>query len=268
MADVVIVIPSYNGVERLEFMLRTMKENDPDIFDIPILVVEDPCGFVGVTEGYVDLSREYGFFFVELSEWSNMHGAASQAFDIARGNYEPKWIIYLGDDLAITPKSLTTFLDFIKNDVPDNVGLVQLAYWNAHELPNFKKRTDFYTKNTDWTRQIPRNPHWEGPSRAYINVNGAGFACRTKMYQKVGGFATGTWCLDESISYKCWMETDYGIVTCPGPPVVHYFGASSLADTPKGDLYDEKYWIEDMKCTKEEADKQMRARMNEWNVQT
>jgi hypothetical protein len=232
-------------VDRLQFMLKTMRMNDPQIFEYPIYVIEDPSGFTGVTEGYIDLCEENDLHFERLKTWSNMHGAARKAFDIAMKYDDPTWIIYLGDDLAITKHSLTQMTHFLEQNDLKSIGLVQFPYWNSHEY-RADKRKWFY-ESTDWTKNVPVNPHWgeKPPAFPYLNVNGAGFACRTEMYRQVGGFAEGTWCLDESISVKCWLETEYSIVALPGHPFVHYFGASTSTQ-PKHDMYTEERWIEAM----------------------
>lgn len=264
MNEVVLVIPTYNGVERLAYLLKTAKLYDPEIFKTPILVVEDPCGRKGISEAYEDLCEEYCVSFDTLPTWSNMHGAARAAFDFAIKGYDPKWIIYLGDDLAITPGSLTNMVRFLESNALNTVGLVQFPYWNANELGDRPKENWFY-QNTNWPMYANPNPHWNGAgySRPYINVNGAGFACRAQMYRDVGGFAEGTWCLDESISWRCWTQSPYSIVTLPGPPFVHYFGGSLHSGAPKHDLFTDEAWEKAIGFTKQECDRKMRGIMAE-----
>lgn len=264
--DIVIVTPSFGGIEpRLEFMMKTVRENDPAALAEKWMVVEDPCDRLGVTEGYKDLCWEYGLEFHKLPAWSNMHGAAMQAFDRAIANYDPKWIIYLGDDLAITPKSLSSVFHFLRTNQLECIGLAGIPYWNAHELRPEDDKLAWYYSGTDWTRSVPSNSHWNGDGycRPYVNVNGAGFAARASMYREVGGFAEGTWCLDESISYRCWTRSPYSIVTLPGPPFVHFFGGSTLSRPPQHDMHTEARWIEAIGKSKAECDKEMRAIMGE-----
>lgn len=266
MPDIVIVTPSFGGCEpRLEFMMKTVKENDPDALNEKWMVVEDPCDRLGVTEGYQDLCEEYGLEFYKLPKWSNMHGAAKEAFDMAISLHDPKWIIYLGDDLAISPKSLTAILSYLRLNALSTIGLLGVPYWNAHDLRPQSDKGDWFYRDTEWTRTVDRNPHWDGDgySRPYVNVNGAGFICRASMYKDVGGFAEGTWCLDESLSYRCWTRSEYSIVTLPGPPFVHFFGGSTLSRPPQHDMHTEARWIEAIGKSKSECDKDMRSIMAE-----
>lgn len=284
MSRISVVVPSYNGVERCRFMLGTADRNDQEAFTPPWRIVEDPCGFQGVHEAYDELPKEFPVSVHHLDEWSNMHGAAKKAFVIATAVDDPEWIIYLGDDLAITPGSLTNMMYFLLNNPLETVGLVQFPYWNSHDLAAAAEREeapaklqfmvgDRFWKNPSWTDIVPPNPHWNndhdfggkynGIARPYVNVNGAGFACRASTYRAVGGFQEGTWCLDETISVKTWLQTDKSIVALPGPPFVHYFGASTLASPPKHDLYTHERWEEAMGMSKATADALCREKMAE-----
>lgn len=283
---VVIVIPTYNGVDSLRFQLDTILRNDP--VDVPILVVEDPCGKPEVRQAYDLIPKEFPSLWVtvvHLAEWSNMHGAAMRAFELAFHLYDPEWIIYMGDDAAITKGALSNLIHFVTANELKTIGLVQPAYWNAQALCGggkdgqcdekgaiplfFTKESGFYT-SIDWTDKVPRNPHWDGTdtdmaglARVYVNVNGVGFACHADTYRQVGGFAEGTWCLDESISYRVWTGSDRGVVCLPGPPLVHYFGRSTFAGPPAHDLYTEERWTEAIGYNKSECDKIMRRIMGD-----
>lgn len=261
---VTVVVPSFKGADRVRFLLETVTKNDPKAYDARWHVVEDPCGSDYHSEAYDQLSPPARVW--HLQEWSNMHGAARKAFDIAMLDNDPDWIIYLGDDLAVTPGALSNLIYFLTENPLEMVGLVQPAYWNAHDLCEtvegewkgpklfWTKERDFYA-SMDWTTKVPRNSYWEkdGKAYSYVNVNGVGFACRASMYREVGGFAEGTWCLDESISVRCWLRSPYSIVALPGPPLVHYFGASTMCGPPLHDLHTEQRWVEAMGMSKEEA---------------
>lgn len=270
---IAICIPSYNGVDRLRFMMDTVQQNDPEsLTSARWMIVEDPCGYDGVEEGYQKLGDDLLINVYHLAEWSNMHGAAKKAFQLAFDMFNPDWVIYLGDDLAVTPGALSNMIYFLQENPLETVSLVQFPYWNAHDLCRtedgewspyleemgykkpFWRKEDFYA-NTDWVPQVPRNPHWdgEGIARSYVNVNGVGFAVRASTYREVGGFADKTWCLDESISVKTWINSSQSIVCLPGPPLVHYFGGSTAAQPKPHDRHTHEAWVEAMGMTKEEA---------------
>jgi glycosyltransferase involved in cell wall biosynthesis len=259
-----IVIPSYNGVSRVTAQLRTILEYDPAVFGTaPITVFEDPCGFPGIAEGYDRLKRLFPVEVKHLPTWSNMHGAAQYAFE----NTDADWIIYLGDDVFVTPHALSNMVYFLQHNELETVDLVQFPYWNAHDLSEdqtereypgpalLRTKHDMYDGSIEWLKRVPRHKHWdgEGYARAYVNVNGVGFAARKATWEYVGGFCKDTWCLDESISVRVWLESEGGIVCLPGPPVVHFFAGATLASPPAHDRHTEEAWIEGMKMTKAEA---------------
>ena len=276
--DVAVVIPSYDGMYRLRKMVESLKRNDLEgMCNTQIAVIQDKSdvNYDEVRNEYAWLCSENGFKFHALDEWSNMHGAAQKAFEYAVDIWSPRWIIYLGDDVFFTKGSLMNMIHFVTMNDLDTVGLVQFPYWNTQDLSDgghceFKGPELFWHKRQiwgqplDWTDKVPPHPHWnEGVAREwgqepgiacpYVNVNGCGFACKTETWIKAGGFAEGTWCLDESISVRTWMKSDQSIVALPGPPLVHYFGGATESDPPKHDLYTEEAWAAAMHMSKHEA---------------
>lgn len=292
MNRVAVVIPSYNGVDRCRYMLETLCRNDPEAQEVPIFVVEDQFGGEpdaekrkAVSEGYDQLELDYPVQVFHSDTWRNMHGNAKFAFEIAFRECNPDWVVYLGDDLAITPGSLSNLIHFVGQNDLETVGLVQPAYWNAGDIAfstserdefcvMFNRERDFYS-GMAWTNKVHRNPHWEGIWREhteeplpgvavpYVNVNGVGFAAHAKTYRQVGGFADGTWCLDESLSWRVWTGSNRGVVCLPGPPLVHYFGASTMSKPVQHDMHTEERWIEAIGHNKTESDKIMRGKMVE-----
>lgn len=279
MNKVCIVIPTYNGVERTRFLLDTAKRNDPGAFSVPIMVVEDYFGGAkteqqreDVRDGYDMLELDFPVQVYHSPDWLNMHGNAKFAFGLAFREHNPDWVIYLGDDLAVTPGSLSNLIYFIQANDLQTVALIQPPYWNADEIarttseydncPLWSRERDFYA-SMEWTDKVDRKAHWDGDgiARPYVNVNGVGFACHAETYRQVGGFAEGTWCLDESISYRMWMKSERGIVCLPGPPLVHYFGASSVASPVPHDMHTHERWVDAIGFTKAECDFQMRCVM-------
>jgi hypothetical protein len=255
---------------RLQRLLESVVLYDLQAFrSAQWLVVEDPSD-KPATDRYRSVLRNFSSVeFTKLGSWSNMHGSAMAAFEIAQAEYKPEWIVYLGDDVMVTRGALSTLFYFIERNALRTVSLVQPAYWNAHELfeevahaerrgPGLlRAKEDMYTKDPAWLLEVPRNPHWDGEgfARPYVNVNGCGFACRADHYFRVGGFAEGTWCLDETLSVRTWLGSDQSIVCLPGPPLVHYFGAATECNPPAHDLYTAERWAEAMGMTKEVANK-------------
>lgn len=259
-----IVIPSYNGVMRVSALLSSISIHDPIVFDLcDIHIFEDPSNFPGVRGGYDKLATIFPVHVHHIPTWSNMHGAAQYAFE----SVQNAWIIYLGDDTMVTPFALSNMIYFLTSNELKTVALVQFPYWNAHDLSEdqtereypgpalLKTKHDMYTSGYDWLKEVPRNPHWdgEGLARPYVNVNGVGFAVHRDTWEKVGGFCMETWCLDESLSVRVWINSKRSVVCLPGPPIVHFFAGATLASPPQHDLHNEAAWIRGMKMTKEEA---------------
>ena len=267
----VIVIPSFRGAFRLQRLLESVLLYDPAAYSSANwIVVEDPSDERS-TADFRKVLTGYPAVFRKLPAWSNMHGAAMAAFEFAAEVYDPEWVIYLGDDILVTPNALSSMISFLTLNKLETVGLAQFPYWNAHELCQadnhsdrqgpglLRTKEDMYSQDPSWLLDVPRNPHWEGEgyARPYINVNGVGFAARLSNYLDVGGFAHGTWCLDESIAVRTWLNGPLGVVCLPGPCLVHYFGAASVSGTPPHDLHTEERWAVAMGMSKAESARRM-----------
>lgn len=261
------MIPTFRGAFRAQRLLESVLLHDPAAFSsADWLVVEDPSD-ERATDDYRKVLRDFPVSFIKLPTWSNMHGAAHKAFVLAATLWSPDWVLYLGDDLLVSPNAISSVIYFLQANRLDTIGLVQIPYWNAHDLceahrmksPNapvlLRTKEDMYLRDPEWLTTVPRNPHWEGAgyARPYVNVNGVGFAARLNNYFAVGGFAEGTWCLDESISVRTWLRGALGCIALPGPCVVHYF-AGTHESTPAHNLDTPESWNMAMGMTKEEAD--------------
>lgn len=263
-SEIVIVVPSYQGAWRVERLLESVTLYDPDALRFARwLVVEDRSDDEHAL-AYEKLTYRYPIDLEHLPSWSNMHGAAQRAFEIAYKEYSPSWIIYLGDDVLVTPHAISNMLQFLRNEIP-SVGLVQFPYWNAIDLTSEKdeyagpvllhSKEDMYSSDPSWLTRVPRNPHWDAHPWAYpyINVNGVGFACKVPHFFNVGGFASKTWCLDESISVRTWLHSSLSIVALPGPPLIHFFGGVRFAGAPDHDAWTMSAWIDAMGMSKSQA---------------
>lgn len=270
-----IVIPSYCGEMRVRALLESIERYDPIVKSLArVTVFEDPSTLAVRRQYSLLLTRFPWIKVVHLPKWSNMHGAAQFAFDWVTENPKCKWIVYLGDDVLVTPKCLSNVCAFLLCNRLETVGLVQIPYWNACDLslytrneevrvtqPLLRCKEEMYNPDTSWLKRVPRNPHWDGPGHSvpYVNVNGAGFACRTDAFHKAGGFARDTWCLDESLSLRIWERTKYSIVTLPGPCLVHFFAAADFH--PPHNLDTHEAWTRSTGLTKEQANRLCRAAM-------
>lgn len=213
-----IVIPVYGNSLRLSRMLEVIREQSVLRH---ITIVEDYSN-EEVHQSFRGLAYKYNLVHIRAREWLGMQGTVQFAMNELRGD----WMIYLPDDVLPTPDSIANVVRWLRI-VPDWIGAVQVPYWNYDELFVGKHRELMLEGSLEWLYSVPINPHWYGPCM-YVNVNGAGFALRRSVWEQVGGFSQKTWCLDEDISARIWLNTNYyAIVTIPGMPWIHQCGGST-----------------------------------------
>lgn len=232
MRSVAIVITVYRKPERLARLLDNMRWSG--IPDVPVYVFEDPSPFSdreAITSAYTDVCREKHVRFQSAPKWGCMQGSIQYAF----ANTTEDWLIYVPDDVLFTRGALWNEYAGILTYGRPFVGGIQAPFWNAHELVDMGILSHREKMNQGWLPDgVPRNPHWDYPGvpRAYINLNGAGFSLSRALFVKMGGWPMCTWRLDEWAGYQSWK---HGMVciTLPGPPRIHYFGATT-PDHPEG----------------------------------
>lgn len=222
-----LAITTFGNPERLTKLFTAF-----DMVNWPpceVYVVEDPSNEV-VHDGYVDLSRRYGVPLITMPEWGCMQGSAEAALEHATAD----WVVYWPDDALPTVGCVDNLIQWATVfSLPEHsgwkVGAFQTPYWNYQTddgLYPGRHRDTALNSDQRWLLGVPHNPHWYGPAY-YVNVNGAGFVVRREAWKAAGGFPTKTWCLDEHLSCKLWLATDYSIVTIPGPPAVHVGGMAT-----------------------------------------
>lgn len=224
--SVQLAITTYGNPQRLQRLF--------DAFD---LVGWPPCEVFVVEDvstdqdhaGYADICQ-HRVPLVRMAEWGCMNGSAQAAFEHATAD----WVVYWPDDTLPTVGCVDNMIRWCNwFDYPEHhhwrVGAIQTPYWNYQTDDGLfpgRHRDQAFTDNMKWLLGVPMNPHWYGPAY-YVNVNGAGFAARRSAWLAAGGFSRKTWCLDEHLSCKLWLATDYSIVTVPGPPAIHVGGMST-----------------------------------------
>lgn len=235
---------------------------------VPMFVVEDLSTDI-VHDGYASLCQKRRVPLVRMEEWGCMNGSAEYAFECA----DADWVIYYPDDVLPTPGAIDSVASWCSTfDLPEHaswrVGAFQIPYWNYEKWANglFDKPRDLCFGESDlrWLMGVPYNPHWYGPCY-YVNVNGAGFAARRRAWQDAGGFSKKTWCLDEHLSCKLWLSTEWTIVTVPGPPIVHAGGLSTNDQHREGHTHlriaTDAGWLDEWRESKDSLGEKCRMRM-------
>lgn len=232
-SKVAFATPSFDGVDRCRFLLETWAENDPHSFGLhPHVICADFVQFKPLREMYGPLSTTYPHVETVYRDTTGCcDGASRTAIEYAITQYDPKWVVLLSDDLAVTPGAISSLLYFLYENPLDTIGGIQPPYWHCTDeldpnSPYFPKisRRDFYAYK-DWTRDAPRNPFFERHSAfPYFSVHGSSMVVRADTYKAVGGIPYGSWRYDETLSYFIWTRSQQSIVALPGPPLVHYMG--------------------------------------------
>lgn len=241
---VAMVLITYHNPDRLSRVLENMKWSG--IPDIPLYVFEDPCPHS--VEKAIEYQRwnrrvceQYGIPLNTAPKWGCMQGVTEYAM---RQTTED-WIIWIPDDVQFTKGALWNEYASVLAYGKDYIGAIQFPYWNAHDLESMNVIQTKQVMFTGWQPEsIPRNPHWDhyGVPRAYINVNGAGFAFSRDLWKSMGGFPADTWRIDEYLGYRAWTSGKL-VITVPGQPRVHYFGGSTT-NLPEGlDYHTEAAWV-------------------------
>ena len=259
--DVAVVITTFKKPARLANLLGNMHWSG--LPDIPVYVFEDPTPTEDrdkITKRFQAVCDEYRVPLKTAPEWGCMHGIIQYAMEMT---YEP-WIIYVPDDVLFTKGALWNMYASVLAYGRWFVGGLQMPYWNADELFESGLMPHKECMYEGWIPEgIPHNKHWDngGLARIYVNFNGAGFAINRRLWQKMGGWPTQTWRLDEYAGYKAWMH-GMVVLTIPGPPAIHYFGGATH-DMPdeKPDFSGVPAWKEATGVTPEEAGLACREKM-------
>jgi hypothetical protein len=221
--------------------------------DIKIRVFEDPKltdTNQEISKRYQKLCEKYNVSYYRAPSWGCIHGIVQ----FAVMNSPEDWFIYVPDDVLFTKGHFQGVVDHIYKYNHTCAGMFQTPYWNAHEYKPGWPSSDYkylwtipIEKANKFLETVPENPHWSHEDKMpylYINVNGAGFALRRKVWEEVGGFSPKTWCFDEDIAVRCLMYSRYHIFAIAGKPSIHLFAGSTLDGTqPQHQFSTLESWI-------------------------
>lgn len=228
MRSVAIAVTTFRNPEALESLLNNMFRTG--VPGIPIYVFEDPSPDSDrnhLTECNQAVCDSFKIKMFTAPYWGCMQGIIDYAMRLTRED----WIIYVPDDVQFQDGGLINEYEGVLKYGEWFVGGIQAPYWNIHELP------------VAMHEPIPRNPHWEGTPRKYINLNGAGFSISRRLYDIMGGFPHCTWRLDEWAGWKAWTS-GMVCITLPGPPRLHMGGWGSRKIGRQVNFHTEEAWME------------------------
>lgn len=259
-----VAIVTYNGAARTEELLKSL---EPERRYIDKLVVaEDPCPYPQVHQRLVEASIKYYCDLVTGSTWGCMQGNATMAMNYC----DTDVVCLLSDDILVTPGCIKAMREFWETYWHLPIGLAQFSYWgnwsDLVKLNLIADASEFWPRWPEYITKVPRNEFWDngGKPRIYINVNGSGFAIRRDIWKTVGGFSPETWCYDEDIAVRVWLNSPTIVVTVPGPPFVHFGGASQCGtEHPDTDYHTLLAWVKAWGYDKFEIEPMLRAKMKE-----
>lgn len=242
MKSVAIAVTAFRNHQRLNALLDNMKW--AGLPDIPVYVFEDPVPGRErheVTAEMIRVCVKHEVILRTAPKWGCMQGIIQYALEQTTED----WIIYVPDDVLFTKGGLWNEYAGVLAYGREWVGGIQAPYWNAHELVALGAIPTREVMFRGWIPDhIGQNPHWNGYGlpRKYINLNGAGFSINRKLWEKMGGWPACTWRLDEYAGYMAW-KCGMACITLPGPPRIHYFGAT----TPEQPVHEDFSSVENWK---------------------
>ncbi|MCB9802590.1 glycosyltransferase family 2 protein [Candidatus Nomurabacteria bacterium] len=109
---IILVIPSYNGVDYLRSLLPQLAEENYVDFDLEVVIVDNAS-----TDDSVDFIKNNfsQFTLLENKENTGYVGANNLAYDYAKKN-DAKYLYLLNQDTEITPSFLDPLYAFAKNN--------------------------------------------------------------------------------------------------------------------------------------------------------
>lgn len=240
-----VAIVTYNGLIRVRTLLQSM-QCQRDAIDY-ILIAEDPCPYDYVHKGLLELAQEYDATLLTGNEWGCMQGNAARAMDFMPTDV----VALLSDDVILTAGCLRAHREMWEKYWHFPIGAAQIPYWgnwsDVREMGHIAEQGQFYTHWRKWIDKIPNNKHWDfdGFPRIYVNVHGCGFSLRKDVWNAVGGFSPETWSYDEDIAARIWLFSPNVCVAVPGPPMVHFGGASQCGNEhPDAEFHTLGAWID------------------------
>jgi len=248
-----IGIPSYNGNNRIRWLLKSIKENSflPEN-EYEVTVIDD-CSTMGRSEETRKICEEFKVNFIQndknlgiVRNWNRLCKDAKS-----------ENIVLLNDDIIVTEHWLESILYFLNNN--DNVGAVGFPtffmlekdmpkYFNCKYLPPRDPGTKLLIPFDKVTEQINQRDNVPG---ACAIVVGCAFGFKKSVWEKVGGFDENIRSLFEDYSFGSdLLLHGFQNYTLRSPIIYHVLSAT-FSGNPElkayqlmresGNYYEKKY---------------------------
>ncbi|HEC21260.1 MAG TPA: glycosyltransferase [Candidatus Peregrinibacteria bacterium] len=167
-----VIIPTYNRKRTLMACLRALNKQDFKKKDFEVLIIDDG-GEGDASEAIKKVEKEVEY---ELRFFERKHEGRAAVRNFGVKKAQGEIVIFIGDDIVISPFFLSTHFDFHRKSKKKNVALVGYTTWhpqlrvdsfvhwleNGGPLLDFRglrdgKKTDFwhfYTGNLSCKREI------------------------------------------------------------------------------------------------------------------
>jgi len=178
---------------------------------------------------------------IELREWGNMQNTFRKAVDACTGDV----VIFLSDDVIITPGTIEYIIHFWKNNDLEKLkcGLQRLSWIDVWFVPGFERENFYKVHFSEWYKDILRDYNRKLDlsngriHRPHIHpyVVGPGFVFKKELWEEIGGTDKNIHMHDEDMSFRTIANTDKLIYALPNPPLIH-FAAGSQAGSDDASL--------------------------------
>lgn len=217
-----IRIISYDGADRVNVLLGTMRTCWKDFKDITI--IEDPCPRPENTAKLAETAKYFGVKHFILPKWGDVQGAAQAAFQSVPD--DSSWVFILADDIVVTKDTLADIDRWI-SILPEKVAGIHPISLDFCSTFN-QERDGFYDRFDDWYSPDIRFKGKVDCEVTYL-LAGTAFAIKKSVLEQLGGFNQDWYGYDHDISRKIWLSTDYIIARCITAPIIHLGGSAQAS---------------------------------------
>ncbi len=221
--DFTIVIPGFNGPERIDYLLESIFKFYPQAADTQIIVSDDCSPKI---EEIGNVVRKWNVIFTHPPVWGCVGSNSNHAVSLSRNDL----VFVINDDLIISKGTLETMAKFWEDNKHLNLGAAGFTFIQDYQLVEkgiIPTRDKFYPPVWN-TGNISRNALEVGHdiftnkfTRPIVTSTPSGpcFAVSKAAWKASGKFHEfGMW---EGGAFHTMWEKGYSILMVPTPPLLH-----------------------------------------------